>query len=85
MNSQHRQPAAIKAYARLSKRAEFLSLDWSLISNMVDLRFQLEHAIDLYMEGDHHAEITNARMLHRAKMLFADLDIALQNEQRRTA
>jgi hypothetical protein len=85
MNSKHRQPAAQKAYERLAKRAQFLSLDWSLIGNLHDLKFQVEHEIDLYEEADHHATIRTATVLHRAKMLHADICFAITAELKRVS
>jgi hypothetical protein len=76
MNSRHRQPAAQKAFARFSKRADsFLSLDWEMIVNMRDLQAQLQNVID----GDY----ADKKMLYRAKMLYADISIAVADEMAR--
>lgn len=69
-----------RKYEQLFKRCLWMQLDFSLIQNLHDLRFQIEHEIDLVDDGG--GSCTTAARLHRAKMLLADVMIAIQEEQR---
>lgn len=81
MLSTHQTERIQKMYLRLLKRCPaWLQLDYSLIKNLADLRFQLENEIDLVEDGG--GSITTKGRLHRVKMLLADVTIAQQEEMR---
>lgn len=82
MLSYHTNPKTQKTYERLVKRSHGLGLDFDLISNLLDLQSQIEHAIDLCTDAEHQAIITTRKQLHRAKMILADIGIALQLDAR---
>lgn len=67
-------------FEKMSKRSEWLTLDWLRINGLDDLAFHIEHEIDLYDEGDHHATLRTKKQVHRAKMLLAEVRIQEQLE-----
>lgn len=81
MTSRHQTTRVQKMYQRLLKRCPvYLQLDYSLIGNLADLRFQIENEIDLIEDGG--GSIKTKAQLRRVKMLLADVVIAQQEETR---
>ena len=83
MLSRHTTDRYQKAYERFCKRVPtWLPVDWSLINNMADLQFQIEHQLDLY-EADDEPAIKTRAQAHRIKMLHAAIAECRADEQRR--
>ena len=65
-----------KTLGKLTKRIpKFMSPDLSRVETLDDLRFQIQHEIDLAEEDEIH--YTKPQM-HRAKMFFADVHLAAE-------
>ena len=63
----------------LKRIPAFLQIETERVETLDDLLFQVNHAIDLAEEGDQYPAWTKAQ-LHRAKMLSANLSIAILDQ-----
>ena len=65
-----------KTLGKLMKRIpKFMNPDLSRVETLEDLRFQIQHEIDLAEEDEIHYTKTQ---MHRAKMFFADVHLAAE-------